>query len=64
MSNEKMDREQLLDALDEVLIGMQVPLNRRRDIGWLNRNIAIQNQDHPNFIKARWLINQLMKESK
>ena len=62
MKNEKMDKGQLLDALDDALIGMTIPERRKKDIGWLNRNIAIHNEDHPNFIKARWLINQLMKE--
>lgn len=62
MNSEKLTREQLLDNLQEVLIGMKIPSQRTKDIGWLNRNLAINNADHPNFLKAVWLINQLMKE--
>lgn len=59
MNSEKLTREQLLDNLQEVLIGMKVPSQRTKDIGWLDRNLAIYNSDHPNFLKAVWLIKQL-----
>jgi len=62
MEPEKLDKEQMMDLLQDALIGMTIPERRKKDIGWLNRNLAIHNQEHPNFIKARWLINQLMKE--
>lgn len=62
MESEKLDKEQMMDLLQDALIGMIIPERRKKDIGWLNRNLAINNQEHPNFIKARWLINQLMKE--
>ena len=64
MEPEKLDKEQMMDLLQDALIGMTIPERRKKDIGWLNRNLAIHNQEHPNFIKARWLINQLMKEEK
>lgn len=57
-----MDKEQLIDELQNVLIGMDVPNQRKKDIGWLNRNLAINNQDHPNFLKAVWILKQLSKE--
>jgi|LakMenE01Jun11ns_1017448.scaffolds.fasta_scaffold9656824_2 hypothetical protein len=57
-----MDKEQLIDELQNVLIGMDVPNQRKKDIGWLNRNLAINNQDHPNFLKAVWILKQLNKE--
>ena len=62
MKSEKLEREQMMELLQDALIGMTIPERRKKDIGWLNRNIAIHNEEHPNFIKARWLINQLMKE--
>lgn len=57
-----MDREQLLDQLEDVLIGMNVPQQRKKDIGWLSRNISINNAGHPKLLKAIWVIQQLMKE--
>ncbi len=57
-----MDKEQLIDELQNVLIGMDVPNQRKKDIRWLNRNLAINNQDHPNFLKAVWILKQLSKE--
>lgn len=62
MKSEKLEKEQMMELLQDALIGMTIPERRKKDIGWLNRNIAIHNEEHPNFIKARWLINQLMKE--
>lgn len=62
MKSEKLEREQMIELLQDALIGMSIPDLRKKDIGWLNRNIAINNSEHPNFIKAKWLINQLMKE--
>lgn len=62
MKPEKLEKEQMMKLLQDTLIGMTIPERRKKDIGWLNRNIAIHNEEHPNFIKARWLINQLMKE--
>lgn len=62
MKSEKLEKEQMMELLQDALIGMTIPERRKKDVGWLNRNIAIHNEEHPNFIKARWLINQLMKE--
>ena len=57
-----MNKEQLLDQLEDVLIGMNVPQQRKKDIGWLSRNISINNAGHPNLLKAIWVIQKLMKE--
>lgn len=59
-----MDKEQLINELQDALNGMDIPQMRKRDIGWLNRNISINNSNHPNFLKATWLIKQIMKEEK
>jgi hypothetical protein len=59
---ENMNKEQLLDQLEDVLIGMNVPQQREKDIAWLSRNISINNAGHPNLLKAIWIIQQLKKE--
>lgn len=57
-----MNKEELLDELESVIIGMDIPQARSKDIGWLNRNISVNNANHPNILKALWIIKQLMKE--
>jgi hypothetical protein len=42
---------------------MDIPKMRFDDLGWLTRNIGINNSNHPNFILATWLIEKL-KESR
>jgi hypothetical protein len=46
----------------EYEIGMDIPQARSKDIGWLNRNISVNNANHPNILKALWIIKQLIKE--
>lgn len=50
---ERMDKLQLL------LIGMDVSVERRTDIGWLIRNLHFRNKDHPNFKEAMEIIREL-----
>jgi hypothetical protein len=35
---------------------MEVPELRRTDFGWLRRNLAIHNSDHPDFNEAMQLV--------
>ena len=51
-----------MEELQELLHGMDIPENRKSDIGWLNRNLAIRNSDHPNFEPAISVIKSLWKE--
>lgn len=51
-----------MKELQELLHGMDVPENRKNDIGWLNRNLFIRNSVHPNFEQAVVIIKQLWRE--
>ena len=48
--------------LDDILSRMQVPEQRRKDLRWLNRNLAFRNSEHGEFDRACELIKQLMRE--
>ena len=55
-------------ALKTVLEDMDVPALRRdtlqrTNIHWLNRNLRIQNADHPMFPTAHSLVRWLLKEA-
>ena len=54
-----IQREEVRQELHRVLNNMDIPKLRFDDLGWLDRNIAINNSDHPNFILATWLISIL-----
>ena len=56
-----MEKEQLMEQLQDLLIGMDIPMARKKDIGWLNRNIQINNSEHPNILKALWVLRELNK---
>ncbi len=59
-----MEKQQLMDQLQDLLIGMDIPMTRKKDIGWLNRNIQINNSEHPNILKALWVLRELNKLEK
>jgi hypothetical protein len=54
-----MDSGQKRIMLDTLLMNMDVPEMRRNDLGWLTRNLAIRNSDHPAFELAESLIKSL-----
>ena len=66
MSNvfNKLDGDPAIE-LESILEGMEVPLRRRSvsksNLRWLNRNIRIQNGDHPQIQDACDLIVQLLR---
>lgn len=41
---------------------MDVPPLRRNDIGWLKRNLAVRNSNHPDFHRAMTIIHDLTKK--
>ncbi len=56
MTNDKnADKARLL----EILAGMDVPSARVEDIGWLLRNLAINNFDHPDLREAIAILRRL-----
>jgi len=44
----------------ELIADMDVPLLRRTDWAWLNRNLRVRNSNHPNFLEANDLIKKLI----
>jgi hypothetical protein len=68
MSNvfNKTDNGEPEIKLASILEGMNVPLRRQEisisNVRWLNRNIRIQNGDHPQIQDACDLIVQILRE--
>lgn len=56
-----INKDELLDRLENLTSTMDIPIFRTRSVVWLNRNIHIRNQDHPNFKEAREILKILMK---
>lgn len=52
------------EELENILMHMDIPKLRIKDLNWLNRNLAINNSNHPDFEKAINLIKQIQKENK
>ena len=50
------------DRLNEILSTMDVPLFRKTDLQWLNRNIRIRNGEHPDIKECCNLITELLLE--
>ena len=51
-----------MDELELILDSMDIPEMRRQDLGWLNRNLAVRNSNHPDFMRAMQLIKELLKK--
>lgn len=47
-----------MTELKEILDTMDIPEQRKTDMGWLWRNIGVRNSDHPMFDEARLLIKK------
>ncbi len=50
------------DELSAILETMAVPVKRRADLGWLKRNLAINNGGHPQLPRALEIIRALLAE--
>jgi len=50
--------------LGELLEGMDIPDNRRDDLRWLLRNLAIRNGNNPSLPQALDVIRKLIREGK
>jgi hypothetical protein len=50
-----------LDTLERLAAKMDVPLYKRRNVSWLEKNLAVRNQGHKNFKDAMILIEELLK---
>lgn len=47
------------EEFQRIISHMSVPEARKTDYGWLKRNLAIYNQDHPHFRRAQQLLRHL-----
>lgn len=61
MSLEIIDKQHLLERLDQLTRGMDVPVFRRQNPKWLLRNIGIRNGTHRNFPEALEIVKELVK---
>lgn len=59
----EIQKNEIKRELHRYLKSMDIPKLRFDDVNWLDRNIAINNSDHPNFLIATWLIKKLKKAS-
>jgi hypothetical protein len=48
--------------LAEILSTMNIPESRKTDVLWLNRNVGIQNGNHPDFKECIKLLKKEMRE--
>lgn len=49
------------EKLYNLIIDMDVPEFRRRDVKWLNRNLGVRNHNHPNYPAAVSLIRDILQ---
>lgn len=61
MSLETVGKQELLEKLDQLTRGMDVPVFRRQNPKWLFRNIGIRNGTHRNFPEALEIVQELVK---
>lgn len=63
------DIERRKSALGTILAQLDVPDMRRenltpRNLAWLNRNLAINNRNHPMFLTARELLTIILRNTR
>ena len=63
------DIERRRSALGTILAQMDVPEMRKElddpgNLRWLNRNLAVRNENHPMFATARTILTEILKETK
>jgi hypothetical protein len=51
-----------IEKLQEIISTMDVPSERKNDIGWLNRNILIRNMNHPDIPIVMFLIKNILRK--
>lgn len=56
------DRELVLNELEQLTASMDVPFHRRKDFGWLMRNVQINNPDHVNTQKVLKICKYLSQQ--
>ena len=56
----KFTKPNAFDDLQRILLTMNVPENRKGDLRWLARNVAINNGDHPRLDEVKVLLRKLL----
>lgn len=58
-----MNTSEMTDQLRDLLFHLDVPAYRveRMDLGWLHRNLGINNGNHPDFEEADRLVDALLR---
>lgn len=61
MSLEILSKQQLLEQLNRLTRGMDVPIFRRQNPKWLLKNLGMRNVTHRNFAEAMEISKELVK---
>ena len=59
-----MSLDNLWKNFDNLSVGMEVPLRRRREANWLLRYLSIRNSDHENIDEALDVLQEIVKRQK
>lgn len=51
-----------MDRLQELLVEMKIPEQRRTDLGWLRRNLPFFDK-HPDFMEAWTLLKEEVRKN-
>lgn len=53
-----------IELFDSLTVDMDIPENRKRDWGWLHRNLGIRNSNHEHFDEAISVLKAIIREQK
>lgn len=56
----KKELQEKLDRLESLTRKMDVPSGRRRNPGWLNRNLCVRNLTHKDYEIVMELVKELL----
>ncbi|MBN2428219.1 MAG: hypothetical protein JXK94_07785 [Deltaproteobacteria bacterium] len=59
-----MSLDRLWKNFDNLAVGMEVPLRRRRDAAWLVRNLSTRNSGHEKLDEAIDTLKEIIKKEK
>jgi hypothetical protein len=56
--------EKLWKSFDQLTVGMEVPLRRRRNAQWLLRNLSARNSHHEKLDETLDVLKEIVKREK
>ena len=56
--------EKLWKKFDDLVVGMEVPLRRRRNAQWLLRNLSARNSQHEKLDETLDVLKEIIKREK